>query len=85
MAPQRTSMVVARPAGADIARNHVGDSLDHFAAQELEKRTSTRPAPLSVEEHAEHRKQLEGVRFIIPRYADQTEINIGGIQAKWER
>ena len=85
MASQRTAIVVARPGGTNAPAGRVDDFLDHFAAQEAERRISTRPAPLSVDEHAEHRKQLEGVFFVRPNYSKSTRINVGGMQGKWQR
>lgn len=43
------------------------------------------PAPLYAEEHAAHRKQLQGVRSIKLKYSDKHEINVTGIFSKWKR
>ncbi|KAH7121977.1 FluG domain-containing protein [Dactylonectria estremocensis] len=49
------------------------------------KSTTQRPAPLSAQEHAAHRKQLQGIHFIKPKYSDEYEINLAGIFRKWKR
>ncbi|RYO81698.1 hypothetical protein DL766_006741 [Monosporascus sp. MC13-8B] len=51
MASERTTVVTSQ-GGANALPSHVGDFLNRFAAQGLERRASTRQAPLSAEEHA---------------------------------
>ncbi|KAJ5681616.1 FluG domain-containing protein [Penicillium maclennaniae] len=58
------------------------DFLSHVAAL---KQVTNRPAPLSVDQHAAHRKKMEDVRYIKPKYALETQINISTIQRKWQR
>ena len=64
---------------------HHVDFLGHLAAQAVLNPGVKRPAPLSVEQHAAHRRQMENVVYIKPKYAAETEINIGGIFGKWKR
>jgi hypothetical protein len=64
---------------------HHADFLNHVVTQETQARASNRPVRLTVQQHAAHRKTLEGVRFIKPKYAAETEINVIGIFGKWKR
>ncbi|KAI0120736.1 hypothetical protein BJ170DRAFT_704700 [Xylariales sp. AK1849] len=61
------------------------DFLKRVATREANNRVANRPNPLSAEEHAAHRKQLERVQYIKPKYAAETEINVTGIFGKWKR
>jgi hypothetical protein len=62
--------------------NVYADFLSHIAAL---KRVAKWPAPLSVEQHAAHRKKMEDVIYIKPKYVLETQINISVIQRKWQR
>ncbi|KAF3352302.1 Heat shock protein, putative [Verticillium dahliae VDG1] len=64
--------------------NHA-NFVDRFNARQAQSRAARQRPTLSVEEHAAHRAQLGNVRFIKPRYSDQTEINVSGIFKKWKR
>lgn len=68
--PVRSKMAIVLP-------EYHADFLERLIARE--NRAVQRPAPLSVEEHAAHRKTLAGVRFIKPRFAQKIEINVGVI------
>lgn len=81
----QTTLVAARSGGTNAPPSNTSDFLNHFAAQEQERRISKRPEPLSVEEHAEHCKQLQSIRFVRPSLSDLTWINIGVVQGKWMR
>ncbi|KAK2051231.1 FluG domain-containing protein [Colletotrichum caudatum] len=59
--------------------------LVQFTDRESQRRGVKHPQSLSVEDHAVLRGQLENVTFIKPRYADETEINIGVVRRKWIR
>lgn len=59
--------------------------INSFNARQEQIRAAKQKPTLSVEEHAAHRAQLGNVRFIKPRYSDQTEINVSGIFKKWKR
>ncbi|KAJ9419892.1 hypothetical protein FOXG_15582 [Fusarium oxysporum f. sp. lycopersici 4287] len=59
--------------------------LERFNARQAQSRAAKQKPTLSVEEHAAHRAQLGNVRFIKPRYSEQTEINVSGIFNKWRR
>ncbi|KAH8768366.1 FluG domain-containing protein [Diaporthe sp. PMI_573] len=65
--------------------DHDADFLKRVAAREGQARLTTGPTPLTVEQHAKHRKTMEGVRFIKPKYANETEVNVSGIFGKWKR
>jgi hypothetical protein len=67
-----------------LHENHAS-FIDRFNARQAQNRTAKQKPTLSVEEHAAHRAQLGNVRFIKPRYSDQTEINVSGIFKKWKR
>ncbi|CRK29684.1 hypothetical protein BN1723_015696 [Verticillium longisporum] len=78
--------IPARQPGSNAppVNNHA-EFLNLVAEREAEGRLSKRLLPLSAEEHAAHRKRLRGVRFIKPKYADETEINVTGILRKWKQ
>jgi len=59
--------------------------LNQMASRKQLDSESQRPAPLSAEEHAAHRKQLAGVEFVQPKFSDEHEINLTGIFGKWKR
>ena len=59
--------------------------LNQMASRKQLDSESQRPAPLSAEEHATHRKQLAGVEFVQPKFLDKHEINLTGIFRKWKR
>jgi hypothetical protein len=67
-----------------LHENHAS-FVDRFNARQAQNRAAKQKPTLSVEEHAAHRAQLGNVRFIKPRYSDQTEINVSGIFKKWKR
>ncbi|KAK3389614.1 FluG domain-containing protein [Podospora didyma] len=82
------------PARTEAVRHHTGsngvlghhtDFLKRVADREKNARVSKQPPPLSVKQHAAHRKKMSGVRFIRPRYAAETQINVSGIFGKWKR
>ena len=62
---------------------HHADFLQRFTANELER--SKKPSPLTAKEHAANRKKLRSVRFVKPKYADETKINVCGMFKKWDR
>ncbi|KAG4269065.1 hypothetical protein FPRO04_12297 [Fusarium proliferatum] len=74
---------------ANTARNGLHQNhasfLERFNARQAQNRAARQKPTLSVEEHAAHRAQLGTVRFIKPRYSEQTEINVSGIFNKWKR
>ncbi|KAH7201205.1 hypothetical protein DER44DRAFT_841713 [Fusarium oxysporum] len=67
-----------------LHQNHAS-FLERFNARQARNRAAKQKPTLSVEEHAAHRAQLGNVRFIKPRYSEQTEINVSGIFNKWRR
>ncbi|KAF5962953.1 hypothetical protein FBULB1_13691 [Fusarium bulbicola] len=67
-----------------LHQNHAS-FLERFNARQAQNRAAKQKPTLSVEEHAAHRAQLGTVRFIKPRYSEQTEINVSGIFNKWRR
>ena len=67
----------------DLARH--ADFLKEVAAREADAQVNKRPPPLSIEEHARLRERLERVRFIKPKFALETKINVSGLFAKWKR
>ncbi|GKU11529.1 unnamed protein product [Fusarium langsethiae] len=67
-----------------LHQNHAS-FLERFNARQARNRATKQKPTLSVEEHAAHRAQLGNVRFIKPRYSEQTEINVSGIFNKWRR
>ena len=68
---------------ANAPPNHHLDFIHRFVRKERE--SATKPTPLSAEEHAVNRRQLSTVRFVKPKYADETQINVSGIFRKWTR
>ncbi|KAH8755821.1 FluG domain-containing protein [Diaporthe sp. PMI_573] len=60
------------------------DFLKEVRVRDADARASKR-RPMSVEGHARMRQTLEGVLFIKPRYAHETEVNVSGMLAKWHR
>ena len=82
--PTRTIAIRQRSGRNGIAGHHA-DFIKQVASREADALTSKRPTPLSVEQHAAHRKQLQDVRFFKPKYAAETKINIAGICGKWQR
>ncbi|KAI8658992.1 hypothetical protein NCS55_01178000 [Fusarium keratoplasticum] len=75
---------VATATRGGVHENHAS-FLERFHARQAQNRAARQQPTLSVEEHAAHRAQLGNVRFIKPKYSDQTEINISGIFNKWKR
>jgi hypothetical protein len=65
--------------------NHDADFLKRLAAREEQACETERPTPLTVQQHAKHRETMEGVCFIKPKYAAETEVNVSGIFGKWKR
>lgn len=61
------------------------DFLNRVASRRQLDNTPQRPLPLSAEEHAAHRKQLEGLKFVQPKFSDEQEINLTGMFGKWKR
>lgn len=78
----RRCTAARRPGANGPPDNNHADFLNLVAEREADGRVSNRPLPLSVEEHAAHRKRLESVRFIKPKFADETEINMSGMLGK---
>ncbi|EEY22890.1 conserved hypothetical protein [Verticillium alfalfae VaMs.102] len=78
----RRCTAARRPGANGPPDNNHADFLNLVAQREADGRVSNRPLPLSVEEHAAHRKRLESVRFIKPKFADETEINMSGMLGK---
>ncbi|KAM5353462.1 hypothetical protein ACJ41O_000112 [Fusarium nematophilum] len=68
----------------DLHKNNTA-FLQSFAAREAQNQAARQKPTLSIEQHAAHRAQLTDVRFIKPKYSDQTEINVSGIFNKWRR
>jgi hypothetical protein len=64
-------------------RRHDADFLQRVATQER-KRRAKRPT-LTAQQHAQHRKTLKDVRYIKPRLAHETKVNVSGIFGKWTR
>lgn len=79
----RTLAVPVRSKAAIVPPEYHADFLKRFVAKQ--NRVAKQPAPLSVEEHAAHRKKLARVCFIKPKFANGTEINIGVVFGKWKR
>lgn len=77
------SCATANRPNTNAPSDHHVDFLQQFAAKERER--AAKPAPLSAQEHAANRKQLGTVRFVKPKYADETQINVSGIFKKWTR
>lgn len=75
---------VATATRGGVHENHAS-FLERFHARQAQNRAARQQPTLSVEEHAAHRAQLGNVRFIKPKYSDQTEINVSGIFNKWKR
>ncbi|RSL47928.1 hypothetical protein CEP54_013160 [Fusarium duplospermum] len=75
---------VATATRGGLHENHAS-FLERFHAQQAQNRAARQQPTLSVEEHAAHRSQLANVRFIKPKYSDQTKINVSGICKKWKR
>ncbi|RSL81212.1 hypothetical protein CDV31_017055 [Fusarium ambrosium] len=71
-------------AAAGLHENHAA-FLQRFADQEAQNREARQKPTLSIEEHAAHRAQMTSVRFIRPKYSDETKTNIAGILKKWTR
>lgn len=67
-----------------LHKNHA-TFLQRFTAREAQYRVAKQKPTLSVKQHAAHRAQLSNVRFVKPKYSDQTEINVSGIFIKWKR
>ena len=65
--------------------DHDADFLKRVAAREGQAHVTKRPTPLTVQQHAKHRRTMESVCFIKPRYAAETEVNVSGIFGKWKR
>lgn len=82
--PTRTTAARPRPRVTGLL-DHDADFLNRLAAREEQARVAERPMPLTAQQHAKHRKKMEGVSFIKPRYAAETEVNVSGIFAKWKR
>ncbi|RSL81437.1 hypothetical protein CEP52_017198 [Fusarium oligoseptatum] len=75
---------VATATRGGLHENHAS-FLERFHARQAQNRAARQQPTLSVEEHAAHRAQLGNVRFIKPKYSDQTKINVSGIFNKWKR
>ncbi|KAK3371955.1 FluG domain-containing protein [Podospora didyma] len=82
--PARTEAVRHHTARNGVLGHHA-DFLKRVADRETNARVSKQPPPLSVKQHAAHRKKMTGVRFIKPKYAAETQINVSGIYGKWKR
>ena len=78
-----SNTVIAATKGG-LHENHAS-FVDRFNARQAQNRAAKQKPTLSVKEHTAHQAQLGNVRFIKPRYSDQTEINISGIFKKWKR
>ncbi|KAI0835719.1 hypothetical protein F5Y06DRAFT_305690 [Hypoxylon sp. FL0890] len=79
------SMIALSPARVVGLHEDHAAFLQRFASQEAQSRAAKQKPTLSVEQHAAHRAQLSNVRFIKPKYSEDTEINIRGILNKWKR
>ncbi|KAK1973913.1 FluG domain-containing protein [Colletotrichum cereale] len=55
--------------------------IKQFTHTETQDRLRQRPVPLSADEHTALRKELETVRFIQPKLADESKINISPLRA----
>ncbi|RYO79482.1 hypothetical protein DL762_008140 [Monosporascus cannonballus] len=78
-------MIAFSPAGVGSLHENHAAFLQRFTAREAQNRAAKQAPTLSVEQHAAHRAQLSNVRFIKPKYSEETEINISGILNKWRR
>ncbi|KAK2477167.1 hypothetical protein H9L39_12391 [Fusarium oxysporum f. sp. albedinis] len=82
--PNNSMTTIATTARNGLHQDHAS-FLERFNARQARNRAAKQKPTLSVEEHAAHRVQLGNVRFIKPRYSEQTEINVSGIFNKWRR
>ncbi|RYO82108.1 hypothetical protein DL764_009661 [Monosporascus ibericus] len=78
-------MIAPSPAGVGGLHENHAAFLRRFTAREAQNRAAKQTPTLSVEQHAAHRAQLSNVRFIKPKYSEETEINVSGIFNKWRR
>ncbi|OAQ58141.2 FluG domain-containing protein [Pochonia chlamydosporia 170] len=76
--------MAVRRSKANGPPSHHGKFAERFAAKEAQRK-APKPAPLSAEEHAANRKRLSKVRFVKPKYSEETMINLAGIFKKWNR
>ncbi|KAM6516642.1 hypothetical protein FALCPG4_014820 [Fusarium falciforme] len=82
--PTNTMIAPRSAAAPGLHENHAA-FLQRFAAKEAQNRAAKQKPTLSIEEHAAHRAQMTDVRFIKPKYSDETEINVIGILNKWRQ
>lgn len=75
----------SRSSSAGGAPNIHTDFLKRLTERESKNRITKRPTPLSAKQHAALREQLKGVQVLKPVYAEETEINSGGMLGKWKR
>ncbi|RYP11049.1 hypothetical protein DL764_000277 [Monosporascus ibericus] len=78
-------MFAPSPAGVGGLHENHATFLQRFTARKAQNRTAKQKPTLSVKQHAVHRAQLSNVRFIKPKYSEETEINVSGIFNKWRR
>lgn len=78
-------MIATRSAIAGGLQEYNATFLQNFIAREAQERAARQEPTPSIVEHAAHRAQLTDVRFIKPKYSDQTEINNSAIFNKWRR
>lgn len=64
-------------------RSNHADFIKRFTHGQLQKQT--RPQPLTPAQRRALRKQLKGVRFLKPDFADNTKLNIVAILRKWKQ
>lgn len=64
--------------------SHHEDFLKHLAIKKAQRKAK-KQAPLSAEAHAANRQRLSKVRFVKPKYSQETQINVSGIFRKWTR
>lgn len=53
--------------------------------READKRIARQAKPLTADQRAALRKQLENVHFLQPAYADATKVNVANVLRKWKR
>lgn len=77
--------ITSSPTSVGGLHENEADFIKRFAARQAQKQAAKQKPALSVAQHASHRAQLSNVRFIRPRYADETQINVSGIFNKWRQ
>lgn len=76
-----SSRTIAVPYGPSRTVVYHADFLSYRATQGVLNLGVERPSPLSVEQHAAHRRKMENILYIKRKYAAETEINV---TVNWE-